>query len=346
LTGLIRGLSHLPPFHQTADPNSFRITHGIVFPTQAALQPTQTLEIHTAGKFVTQEDGVLDVTVVRKAIAAPNFTPSAAERRDHASAATIMANAVRRHFVASAPVLDQPTTVTVSAAFNSTGPADRQLPSEPAAGDGASTPTSVSVTFPAGVTSETVHVPISAGAASTSPGIVPVWISATSTTGPSTGEDVYLLSGPDAVPPTMTSAQVIKTGRHASGISIAFSKPMMAATVENVHNYVVTSLQEGSSFPNPLASIVPVGYSIHVRHYAIKSARYDPSTMTVTLIPAQPVTSSNGYSVGSAKDLSGHVITDLEGNPLYESGVGSMNGKFLIVLNGRPLAKWSPTAST
>jgi hypothetical protein len=194
------------------------------------------------------------------------------------------------------------------------------------------------------VTTETVRIPINSGA--TNSGTVPVWIVATATSGYSIGPAVYLVSGPDAVPPTMTSAQVINFGRHASGIAITFSKPMAPATVENVHNYSVSSLQTGNTSLNPLALIAPAGYFMKIGYSALKAAHYDPSTRTVTLIPKQPLISSNGYSVQSPKRRPGHVLTDLEGNPLYDSGVGSMNGRFQIFLTGRPSARWSPIVNT
>jgi hypothetical protein len=321
-----------------------RVVNGIVVPTPAALTPTQTLEIQTPGKFVTQQDGALEVTLVRKAFAPTGFAPNAAARRDHVSFATMMANAARPHPAPDAPILNEPLTVNVSATLNSTGPPDGQLLSVPSSGSDATAPNSVSVTFPAGVTTETVRVPINLGAADS--GTVPVWISAASTSGPSIGQVVYLASGPDAVPPTMTSAQVIKLANHASGISITFSKPMAPATVENVRNYTVSSLRKGNTFLNPLASIAPAGSFMNIRYSALKAALYDPSTRTVTLIPTQPFNSSNGYTVQSAKHLAGHVITDLQGNPLYDPDLGLMNGKFQIFLAGGPAARWSPISST
>jgi hypothetical protein len=303
----------LPPFLRDLPPHTFTVVHGIVVPSPSAIQaPTESLAVQTPSPFVTRQAGVLDVTVVRKGLDGPHATPKAT-------------------------ALSEPLTVNVSATIGSTRHV-LQVASSPAFASDASTPNSESVAFPAGVTTETVRIPINPGTAIS--GTVPVWISATATSGfvVPTQQAVYLLSGPDAVPPMITSAQLITQGRHASGIAITFSKPMAPATVENVHNYSVSTLQKGNTILNPLALVAPPGYFMSIRYSALKAARYDPSTQTVTLLPRQPFSASNVYNVQSPPRLAGHVITDVEGNPLYDSDSGPMNGHFQILVTRRPSA--------
>ena len=105
---------------------------------------------------------------------------------------------------------------------------------------------------------------------------------------------------------------------------------MAPATVENVHNYAVSSFHKGSTFLNPLALVAPAGFFDTIRQDALKAADYDPATNTVTLIPRQPFKWSPGYIVQSPRNLAGHALTDLQGNTLFDAGSGSMNGSFQI----------------
>ena len=108
----------------------------------------------------------------------------------------------------------EPVTINFSATLGSL-PAGSQAPPLPASASGAFTPIDESITFPPGLTSETVSIPIDSGAPN--PGEVPIALLVTAPTSsipfssqPST---VYLVDGPQALPPTITSVRLITTGR-------------------------------------------------------------------------------------------------------------------------------------
>jgi hypothetical protein len=238
---------------------------------------------------------------------------------------------------ANPAVLDDPITVNVSASLDLTSPTAGQSIEPASMSDSSTLLNSVSVTFPAGVTTETVAIPVDSGVASSGP--VPILISATAPTNVATFQQhVYLVSGPDAIPPTITNYQLITQRGHPTGIAITFSKPMAPATVENVHNYAVSSFHKGSTFLNPLALVVPAGFFDSIRHDALKAADYDPTTRTVTLIPRHPFKWSPGYVVQNARHLAEHALTDLQGNTFFDTDSGSMNGWFQIDVPRRPSA--------
>ena len=195
-----------------------------------------------------------------------------------------------------------PLTVDFSASLGSTAP-DGHSVALPSSASETFTPVNESITFPVGVTVETVQIPISSGASN--PGAVPINLSATWTSDnaqfPSgnVSSIVYLVTGPSALPPTpagMIGARLIARGKTVSGIAITFSKSMAPASVDNIHNYVVS--QAGRKLglnnfwqPNTYASSLPV---------PLKSAQYDPATNTVTLIPKNPLSSSIVYTIQNA----------------------------------------------
>ena len=142
------------------------------------------------------------------------------------------------------------------------------------------TPVNESITFPHGVTTETVAVPINYAAAN--PGTVPVHLSVTSSsrTVAASDETVYLANSLDAVPPSIIAVQ-----RVAGGIALTFSKPMNPATVQNIHNYAV-KFSPSQKFN--LADLTGVGL-IQTLNYgkqsiALRRATYNASTNTVTLV--------------------------------------------------------------
>ncbi len=296
LRSFLRSARRLPP----------ALVATIVAQTNAAVAsavPMQSISILTPGQFVTVQNGAIDVTVVRRLFTGVGAAPSST-------------------------VLNDPLTVNVTASLNSVGSQGQGI-SNPDAATASDTLGTASVTFPAGVMSENVQIPINAEVPIN--GTVPIAIAPEPAENLATAaQNVYLVSGPDAIPPTITSSQLITRGRHPTGIAITFSKPMAPATVENVHNYVVSGFHKGSTFLNPLALVAPAGFFDTIRHYALKAADYDPATRTVTLIPRQPFEWSPGYIVQSPRNLAGHSLTDFQGNTLFDAGSGSMNGSFQI----------------
>jgi hypothetical protein len=241
-----------------------------------------------------------------------------------------------------------PLTVDFSATMGSTASGGHSA-ALPASASETFTPVNESITFPVGVAVETVQIPVNSGASN--PGSVPIDLSATWTsdnaqfpTG-SASSVVYLVTGPSALPPTpagMIGAQLIVRGKTASGIAITFSKSMAPATVDNIHNYVVS--QAGGKLglnnfwqPNAYASTLPV---------PLKSAQYNPATNTVTLIPKKPLSSSTVYTIQNATPTAKHTLTDSNGNPAL-GNFSSPAGVFYFTLKGtKPLTWPAPQTPT
>ena len=241
----------------------------------------------------------------------------------------------------TAAALDEPVTVYFSASQEPSSGG-----STPLAGP-VFAPFNESVTFPAGVSSETVTVPIISTAATPVPATI---LLSAITTAKGVSSDVplnltvdvltanpnyvSLYSSPDAAPPTITSVQLVTQGKLASAVVLGFSKPMAPATVENIHDYRI--LSPASAIQH--SSISFSGYynseTTEYRSFAIAAATYDPSTSTVTLTLKRPVKASSLYQISSGYPLRGHVLTDLQGQPFGEFTVG--------VRGSIAAASWAP----
>ena len=249
----------------------------------------------------------------------------------------------------TAAALDEPVTVDFSASLESTsaGPTPAASPFF--------APFNEPVTFPAGVSTETVTVPIISSVATTGPETIS--LSATSTV-KSVNPDVplnltvdvltanpnyvSLYSSPDAAPPTITSVQLVTQGKLASAVVLGFSKPMSPANVENIHNYRILSRAATSQHSSITLSGNYNSETTEYQSFAIASATYDPSTRAVTLTLKRPAKASSLYQISSGYPLSGHVLTDLQGQPFgaVPSQIGSA---FSIGVRGSMAAvAWAP----
>ncbi len=183
----------------------------------------------------------------------------------------------------SVPIPDtSPVTVTLNAKPSPyTGPQTNA-----AAANDTFAPFSAPVTFPAGVTSETVSIPIPAGSADS--GAVLLQLSVTSPS-PAVADDqapaVFIVDNPAELPPTITGVHLVDaSGHHASGIAITFSKPMAPATVENIHNYSISSL--GMSSGVQLPAIIGGPLSVFVPYRIFAAAKQAERIMTEQEIQA------------------------------------------------------------
>jgi hypothetical protein len=189
------------------------------------------------------------------------------------------------------------------------------------------TPVKEPVTFPAGVTSKTVHVPVSPGA--TNPGSVPIALTVETTTpGYVAFANLDLVSSPSAVPPTapaITGAHLIVNGSTALAIAITFSGPMDPASVEHVHAYAVNTWRNETYYDYfGLSSFK----AETLRPVAIAAAHYNPATYTVTLIPKKPLKTTGVYTIRSPIHLTAvDTLTDPSGTALaMTSPIGSAPG--------------------
>jgi hypothetical protein len=200
-------------------------------------------------------------------------------------------------------------------------------------------PVHQSVTFPAAVTTETVAVPVNAGAPN--PGLVPVQLSVSSASRAVRGssETIYLAASPDAVPPSIVAVQRVK-----GGIGVTFSKPMDLKSVANIHNYAIkfTPTQKFA-----LTQLTGVGLIQTLNNTTVsiglRRASYDSATNTVTLVPNEQLGSEGSYEISNPPSLlakgnrpnKAHPLTDLHGNPLAQGG--SRVGVFSITISkGHP----------
>ncbi len=248
---------------------------------------------------------------------------------------------------ASVP-LTGPLTVDFSASLGSAGIGGQDV-SLPASASDTFTPVNESVTFPAGVSTLTVRVPINSGAAN--PGSVPIELSATSSTPGVLAAFgvVYLVTGAAALPPptpAITSAHLIFHGKIGTGIAVTFSQPMAPASVANVHNYAVTTETEYNPAENLLTGLVQLGENpgpFYSRWpVPLKAAQYSPTTNTVILIPKRPLKASVVYTIQNADPLTKHALTDLQGNVLRNIPlVSPATGSFTFNLKGSRTDDWA-----
>jgi hypothetical protein len=256
-----------------------------------------------------------------------------------------------------AAVLDAPLTVDFSASLERPGSGTTEAASPIFA------PFHELVTFPPGASMETITVPIISSVAT--PGPVSIYLSAATAPVPSTSDVpsgggttevfsgpnatgmVELYNNPDAAPPTITSAQLVTQGKRASAVVLGFSKPMAAATVENIHNYRVLSRPKMIYHPGFLSPLFGGDSSTTYYHsFPIAAATYDPSTSRVTLTLKRPTMASKLYEVSSAYPIKGHVLTDPEGQGLNSQSnlamaaatVNNINpgGEFTILVHPIP----------
>jgi hypothetical protein len=224
-----------------------------------------------------------------------------------------------------AAALDVPLTVDLSASL------DPPLSGTTEATSPVFAPVHESVTFPPGTSAETVTVRIISSLAT--PGPVPIYLTAASTSPsldvPSAQGAVALYSSPDAVPPTITSVQLVTQGKRASAVVVGFSKPMAQATVEDIGNYRILSRPQVIDHPPFLGGLFGGGSETTViRSFPIAAATYDPSTSTVRLTLKRPVKASRLYEISSAYPLDGHELTDTAGQPIASQSIRDAAGGF------------------
>jgi hypothetical protein len=180
-----------------------------------------------------------------------------------------------------------------------------------------------SATFPAGIASITVPVPLAQLASPTGNTQLGLNVQGGGPQVYGMNQQIEVLSGPVAIPPTITDVHTIQKGHKITGISMTFSKAMDPASVQDVRDYRLT--------PNSGA---------HPRATALKSAQYDPATDTVILKIRGPLNPSATYQIGAAKWIGfngAEALVDLQGNALSETfgGAGGIPGAFSITVGAK-----------
>ncbi|WP_148594038.1 Calx-beta domain-containing protein [Aquisphaera giovannonii] len=176
------------------------------------------------------------------------------------------------------------------------------------------TPISGILTFAAGQTVANVVVPVLANPHDRtdeyvtltfdSPGVGVAW------DGPTTATLHIVDTDPDNTPPAVADVRWYGPANAIDRITVRFSEPLVAAMADNPGAYMLADLGT-SGRPSP-GDATLVGLAMPT---------YDPSTSTVTLVPAQPLAAGHFYRILVA-GTGGAAITDLAGNPLAGSSTG------------------------
>ncbi len=158
---------------------------------------------------------------------------------------------------------------------------------------------------------------------------------------------------PDAppAPPVITSAHLIVRGKHATGIAITFSQSMAPATVENTHNYAISTMVApnlGDDFNFFAGNLTSFKSPEVVEYIAIKAANYDAAMNTVTLIPRTPIRASATYRIQNQIPFPKHPLTSVQGIPLQGTDVFESRpapGGFEVTLkDGQATSLGAPSA--
>jgi hypothetical protein len=326
------------------EPLEGRSLRSALFPPSTAAQAIEQVAIQVPSAYVSNRVGTLDVTLERSA--QPGGPGAAAAAQAQA-------------------LLEQPLTVELSilrGALSNGGsdpipgpvPASRQaalalakrtLAALQASGKlpppGSSLPPVAvtppfvqSATFPAGIASITVPVPLAQLASPTGNTQLDLNVQGGGPQVYGMSQQIDVVSGPDAIPPTITDVHTIRKGHRITGISMTFSKAMDPASVHNVREYRLT--------PN---------FGAHPRATALKSAQYDPATDTVILTTRGPLNPHATYQIGAAMGIGSNRangLVDLQGSALNETfgGAGGIPGLFSITVGAKhpylaaPLVLW------
>ena len=135
-------------------------------------------------------------------------------------------------------------------------------------------------------------------------------------------------------PTAPTVVTLVRFGFHAQPTSLVltFSSPLDATRAEDVHNFMIVTLGGKGKNGNLVGHVTPV-----------RSAVYDPSTLTVTLFTAQRLDIHNLYQL-TVNGMTPSGLTGATGVPL--AGQGNMSGtNYVKVISGKLLAGPAPSTS-
>jgi hypothetical protein len=200
-------------------------------------------------------------------------------------------------------------------------------------------PVQQAVTFPAGVATVTVPVPLTYSTSPAGNVEIALHLQDLGSQVYAGDQQLYILNGADAIPPAITNVHMLMSGGKVTGISMTFSKAMNPASVQDLHSYLLTP--NNSVSMSRLRTFLATGSlgSNPDRPIPLKAAKYDPSTDTVVLTPRKPLSSTTTYQIGAGRSVamtnnpnrSGPLL-DLQGNAITE-GSGGIGGAFSITVS-------------
>ena len=124
----------------------------------------------------------------------------------------------------------------------------------------------------------------------------------------------------DATFPTVTSEQLVVTGRAITAVTFTFSKALNPTRARDLGNYGFYVFSAGYH------------YTAGATYTPLSSAVYNPTASTVTLYPSSPLPLNKFFQItidGQASPLLNNGLTDLAGNQL--AGSGGAPGTPLVV---------------
>ena len=200
------------------------------------------------------------------------------------------------------------------------------------------TPQNLTVNFAANQGSQTIQVPVLPGSASEGTRIVELNLAPTAGSAPTTGAFLVITHNADTTPPTVVSSKVLTKGSNVTGFVITFSKDMSPGPLDDVSNYAIAD-------PKSLRPAKGGDAVVATRFINLKSAVYNPTTHSVTLLTAGKVKKFPFFSImdresANELDLAGQKtmptpaqlvmplgpFADTNGNPLSEPGAGAGAG--------------------
>jgi hypothetical protein len=128
----------------------------------------------------------------------------------------------------------------------------------------------------------------------------------------------------DIVPPRILDLNLTARGSAITGISVTFSKPMDPGSVQDIRNYFIYQTNNQNL------------YEVGGKSIPLKSAVYDPLSMTVTLKPRRPLQTSvlyeislNAYGKSGTGQSTPSPVVDVAGNRVAGSLPQVPDGMFL-----------------
>ena len=200
-------------------------------------------------------------------------------------------------------------------------------------------PTTATVVFPAGATSETVQVPVLDDPYDDHNELVGLAISSPSggavigTTNLATLTIVDV--DPDATVPQVTALQWTGSAQSIASLVLSFNEPLAAGPANNASNYSLVNIGRDGIFGTGDDSTV-----------GVKSATYNASNWTVTLVPGSPLSLNQFYHI-AVSGTAPNGITSLNGEELAGAGPGLAGTDYTAMFaQGTKLTYVDPSKNT
>ncbi len=197
-------------------------------------------------------------------------------------------------------------------------------------------PINQTVTFPPGVMSQTITIPIVDGAPN--PGRVLFDVTAMSVnsagleTTPAVTTTVTLANDTNATLPEIIGSHLVKHAKKVVGIAIRFNQPMDMASVQNVRAYTLTDITNHQQpLPGVFGLLFPAGKNTAKTMVPIKKVVYDPSMNQVILYTRKNLSARDEYRIENTNARLNPIRNSL-GILLDDNGTRNRAGQFLFTV--------------